>query len=109
MSYFHPSRSVTIRIIGYCEYNEDSLLRRYLIDGAQCLLNLRGEYTLVIEEHRDGHSDLHLVTSPVGGMHYFFLRYRGRIFHGDKILDILKSSGLAWKWNWSALGDLWSA
>ncbi|WP_216901282.1 asparagine synthase C-terminal domain-containing protein [Synechococcus sp. CCY 9618] len=89
--------------IGYCDSSEADLLGRFLRQGSRALAGTEGEYTLVIES---GGGDVTVITSPVGATHYFYTQQQGRLFHGDRVADILRRSGLAWQWNWQALGDL---
>ena len=92
----------TLHKIGYCPYDVSSLLQIYEQKGVDGLTHLEGEYTLILTEGLN----CIVITSPVGAMHYFYTIRDGRFFHGDQINTILKQSGLAWQWNWSALGDL---
>ena len=89
--------------IGYCDRTEAYLLGRFLRQGSHTLAETQGEYTLVIET--DG-GDVTVVTSPVGATHYYYTEQYGRLFHGDQVAEILRLSGLEWRWNWQALGDL---
>jgi asparagine synthase (glutamine-hydrolysing) len=91
-----------LKVLGYCGLDERALLAKFLAEGAGALKDLRGEYTLVIE----GNNECFIITSPVGAMHYFYTLRNGKFFHGDKVADVLKDSGIDWKWNWQALGDL---
>ena len=89
--------------IGYCDSTEADLLGRFLRQGSRALAGTEGEYTLVIETDA---GDVTVVTSPVGATHYYFAEHNGRFFHGDQVAEILRRSGLDWRWNWQALGDL---
>ncbi len=91
-----------LKLIGYCELDEPTLLKKFLFEGAGALKDLRGEYTIVIE--RD--NECFIITSPVGAMHYFYAIRDGKFYHSDKVADVLKDSGLDWQWDWRALGDL---
>jgi len=92
----------TIKIIGYCGLGESAILKKLISEGPNALKDLRGEYALVIE----GNGECFIITSPVGAMQYFYLLRNGKFYHGDKVVDILRESGLEWKWDWEALGDL---
>jgi asparagine synthase (glutamine-hydrolysing) len=94
--------SCTLKVIGYCEKPEASLIKSYGDNDLASLTNLRGEYTLVFQSP----SECCIVTSPIGAMHYFYTIQKGAIHHGERIVDILKEARLAWAWNWQALGDL---
>jgi asparagine synthase (glutamine-hydrolysing) len=89
--------------IGYCNVREAELLGRFLRQGSQSLTETEGEYTLVIETKG---GEVTVITSPVGATHYFFTERNGQLFHGDRVAEILRRSGLDWRWNWEALGDL---
>jgi asparagine synthase (glutamine-hydrolysing) len=89
--------------IGYADSTEADLLGRFLQQGSRALAETQGEYALVIETDA---GDVTVVTSPVGATHYYVLEHDGRLFHGDRVAEILRRSGLAWSWNWQALGDL---
>jgi asparagine synthase (glutamine-hydrolysing) len=89
--------------IGYCDLEEAELLGRFLRQGSQSLSEAQGEYTLVIEA---AGGDVTVLTSPVGATHYFYTERNGQLFHGDRVAEILHRSGLAWQWDWPALGDL---
>ncbi|MEA5401137.1 asparagine synthase-related protein, partial [Synechococcus sp. BA-124 BA4] len=89
--------------IGYADSTEADLLGRFLRQGSRALAATEGEYALVIETNA---GDVTVVTSPVGATHYYVLEHDGRLFHGDRVAEILHRSGLAWRWNWQALGDL---
>ncbi|WP_216913046.1 MULTISPECIES: asparagine synthase C-terminal domain-containing protein [unclassified Synechococcus] len=89
--------------IGYADSTEADLLGRFLRQGSRALAETQGEYALVIETDA---GDVTVVTSPVGATHYYVLEHDGRLFHGDRVAEILRRSGLAWSWNWQALGDL---
>ena len=92
----------TLKLIGYCELDESALLKKFLSEGPDALRDLRGEYALIIENS----DECLIITSPVGAMHYFYALKDGKFYHSDKVVDILRESGLDWKWDWNALGDL---
>jgi len=94
--------SYQLKCIGYCQRSEAELLADFLAQGPSSLVNLKGEYTLVIQSGEE----CTVITSPVGAMHYYYTVQNGRIFHGVRLSDLLQASGLAWQWNWPALGDL---
>jgi asparagine synthase (glutamine-hydrolysing) len=89
--------------IGYCDLEEAELLGRFLRQGSQSLAEAEGEYTVVIEA---AGGDVTVITSPVGATHYFYTERNGQLFHGDRVAEILRLSGLDWQWDWAALGDL---
>lgn len=91
-----------LRVIGYCGKPEAFLLQSFRNHDLESLKDLGGEYTLIFQ----GVNKCCIITSPIGAMHYFYTLQGGRIFHGDRVADILKEAKLAWKWNWQALGDL---
>ena len=91
-----------IRILGYCELGESELLAMFHAEGPECLRNLRGEYTLVIE-NSDG---IYVIVSPFGALRYFYTVQNGKLYHSDKLVEIIEDSGLAWEWDWQALGDV---
>ncbi len=94
--------SCRLRVIGYCDKSEAELLNLYQRNDLDRLCNLRGEYTIIIEKE----GDCCIITSPVGAMHYYYTLHNNIFYHGDRLLNILKQSQLAWQWNWRALGDL---
>jgi hypothetical protein len=91
-----------LRVIGYCEKPEDSLIRCYEANDIASLTDQRGEYTLIFQSPLE----CCIITSPIGAMHYFYTIEQGVFHHGERIVDILKEAKLAWAWNWKALGDL---
>ena len=99
------SEATQITVHGYCELDAAALLSLAHQGDFERLRNLRGEYTLVLEDQ-----DLcTIITSPVGAMHYFYTQAgkgRSGFVHGRRIADILSRAGLNWTWNWQALGDL---
>jgi len=99
------SEATQITVHGYCELDETTLLHLAHQGNFEKLRNLRGEYTLVLEDQRL----CTIITSPVGAMHYFYTQAgngRSGFVHGRRIVDILTRAGLDWTWNWQALGDL---
>jgi asparagine synthase (glutamine-hydrolysing) len=92
----------TVRIIGYCELDKDRILQKFHDEGVESLRNLRGEYTLILEKA----DECFVISSPCGVMHYFYTVQNGKLYHSDRLTDILRESGLDWEWNWTALGDL---
>ena len=92
----------TLKSIGYCQLDEEALLRKFLSEGPDALRDLRGEYTLIIENS----DECFIITSPVGAINYFYTLQDEKFFHSDKVADILRESRLDWKWDWQALGDL---
>jgi hypothetical protein len=94
--------SCSLKVIGYCERSEASLIKSYKHHDIASLTNLRGEYTLVFESP----TECCIITSPIGAMHYFYAIQKGAFYHGERIFDILREARLAWAWNWQALGDL---
>lgn len=91
-----------LKCIGYCQQGEAELLDRFISKGPAALANLNGEYTIIVENGEE----CTVITSPVGAMHYYYTVQNGRLFHGVRLSDLLQASGLAWQWNWPALGDL---
>ena len=91
-----------LRQIGYTKYSESELLNLFSSQGFGALRDLGGEYTLILE----GENECAVITSPVGAMHYYYYFNDRQIFHGDKIIDVLKQASIPWQWNWSSLGDL---
>ena len=91
-----------IRILGYCELGESEILAKFDAEGAESLRNLRGEYTLVIENS----DETYVIVSPVGTLHYYYTVQNGKLYHSDKLVEIIGQSGLAWEWDWRAMGDL---
>ena len=62
------SEATKITVYGYCELDSESLLNLGQRGDFERLRNLRGEYTLVLEDARL----CTIITSPVGAMHYFY-------------------------------------
>ena len=104
----HPgsgSEPTQITLHGYCELDPPELLNLAQKADFERLRNLRGEYTLIVEDRQL----CTIITSPVGAMHYFYTQAgdgRSGFVHGRRIVDILTRAGLDWSWNWQALGDL---
>lgn len=96
------SPGFAVRLIGYCNLTEDVILRRFQQEGVASLRDLDGEYTIVVASS----SECWIITSPVGAMHYFYHLQGERFHHGQQIAAIAREAGLAWQWNWQALGDL---
>jgi asparagine synthase (glutamine-hydrolysing) len=94
--------SYKLRVIGYCDKPEAMLLHTFRNHDLESLQNLGGEYTLIFQ----GRNECCIITSPIGAMQYFYTVQGDRLFHGDKVVDILKEAILPWRWNWRALGDL---
>jgi len=94
-----------LTIHGYCDLPAALIVERFQRGDLQSLLELRGEYTLVFDT-ADGCT---IITSPVGAIHHYYTvagRHPGGFCHGRRVIDILQRSGLAWEWDWQALGDL---
>jgi PAS domain-containing protein len=75
--------------IGYADSSEADLLGRFLRQGSRALAEAQGEYALVIETDA---GDVTVVTSPVGATHYYVLEHDGRLFHSDRVAEILRRS-----------------
>lgn len=97
-----PTAGFAVRLIGYCNLSEDVILRRFTQEGAEALRGLEGEYTIVVTSA----TECWIITSLVGATHYFYCHQGERFFHGQQIAAIVRESGLGWRWNWQALGDL---
>lgn len=98
-----PDSGLTIH--GYCDTPPDLILERFRRGDHETLRRMGGEYTLVYE-HADGCT---IITSPVGAIHHFYTQAGsapGGFSHGRRVVDILQRAGLAWQWDWQALGDL---
>ncbi len=91
-----------VRIIGYCELGESETLAKLHAEGPDSLRNLRGEYALVIETN----NEIFIIISPLGAMSYFYTVQNGKLYHSDKLVEIIAQSGLGWEWDWRALGDV---
>jgi asparagine synthase (glutamine-hydrolysing) len=99
------SEPTQVTVHGYCELDASALLKLGLQGDFERLRNLRGEYTLILEDQQL----CTIITSPVGAMHYFYTktgRGQSSFVHGRRLVDILTRARLDWAWNWQALGDL---
>lgn len=94
--------SPKVRIIGQCPLSAAQALERFTQDGPSSLLDLGGEYVVVIEHEQA----CYLITSRYGLCQYYYTVHRGKLFHGDTLLDVLRESGIRWSWNWRALTDI---
>lgn len=91
-----------VKIIGQCPLTAVQILERLGENGPSSLLDLGGQYVVVIEDKQE----CHLITSPYGLCQYYYTVHNGKLFHGDTLLDVLRASGLCWSWNLRALTDL---
>ncbi len=71
-------------------------------EGARSLLDLQGEYTIIVENS----NETYLITSPYGVCQYYYSLYGNQLFHDDTVLKVFRKSHLPWSWNWQALADL---
>jgi len=96
------SEKPRVRIVGYCSLEQDNVLERFLVAGPRPLLELEGDYLIVIE------SDLecHIISSAYCVIPYYYAIHEGKLLHGDTVVDILRESGMPWSWNWEALANL---
>ena len=98
-------QNASLKVFGYCDKDNEALLRLAQEGEYERLRSLKGEYTLIYEEdHR-----CTIVSSPVGAMHYFYTlpgTSPPGFHHGRSIAGILSKARLEWRWNWQALGDL---
>lgn len=96
------SSGYTVTILGYCEFDQQGILAIFLRGSFKDLLLAQGEFVLVIERGEE----CYIFSSHYGVCNYYYVEGKGKLFHGSQVIDLVRSSGLEWKWNWSALGDL---
>lgn len=94
--------TANVTIIGYCDKTQTEIESLIHAGKTNQLLKLRGEYTIVYEKD----NVVVIVTSYVGAMQYCYYYDGNRFSHGRRVIDIIKSIGVAWKWDWESLGDL---
>lgn len=92
----------TVKILGYCNRDED-YIRGVLCNGLEReLLNMKGEYTIVFEQGKR----IGIITSYIGAIQYFYYYDGVNFAHGASVLDIICELNLAWEWDWESVGDL---
>lgn len=92
----------SIKIIGYIDKSE-SEIKNLLINGRKNeIMNSKGEFTVIFQNQ----AEIIVITSPIGAMQYCYFYDGYRFAHGERIIDIVKSLGLKWEWDWESLGDL---
>lgn len=101
MNYTPYSINYNIKLIGYCSLEKNSLLEEFIQKGPSTLLNLEGEYIIVIENN----NECYIITSTYGVCQYYYVIYKNKLFHDDTVIGVLKKSQLPWSWNWKALSD----
>ena len=93
---------IQVKIYGYCEYNEEFLKTLIRASKYKCIQDAKGEFTIVYIAP----SEVQIITSNTGAMHYFYYYDGNRFSHGQHILEIVQELKLEWKWDWLSVGDL---
>lgn len=93
-----------VRIYGYCSLDETTILKFAEQRNYSRLTELKGEYTLVIQDSKE----IVIITSKIGALHYFYYYDGVRFAHGDQLIPIVMKLNLSWIWDYDALGDLCS-
>lgn len=91
-----------IKIIGYIDKSVQEIERLLISGRKNDIMNSRGEFTVISENS----SEIVVITSPIGAMQYCYFYDGYRFAHGEKIIDIVRTLGLSWEWDWESLGDL---
>src|ERR1700730_74582 len=87
---------------GYCSWTLDQLLSAFLSRGVEVLIDVDGEFTATFQSA----DECLILTSPYGACQHYYTVQRGRFFHADTVLEVLRQANLPWGWNWRALADL---
>jgi len=91
-----------VKIVGYCSYGKDDVLKEFLEHGAGSLLELEGDYVIVVESSCESY----IVSSTYCVVPYYYTLFEDKLFHGETVIDILRESCMPCSWNWRALADL---
>lgn len=91
-----------INILGYCDKTEEEIKGLILKGQGHVLGSLGGEYTLVCTSS----TEVVIVTSVIGALHYFYYYDGNRFEHGADIISITKKLAVNWEWDWESVGDL---
>ncbi len=91
-----------IKLIGHCTLNTDAITRKFAENGASDLVNLPGNYVILIEKPEE----CYIITSPYGACQYYYTIKDNQLFHHETVLGVLKDSQISWSWNWQSLADL---
>ncbi|MGB3535703.1 MAG: hypothetical protein WBA13_19575 [Microcoleaceae cyanobacterium] len=91
-----------IKLIGHCGLDTDEITRKFVKSGVSELLNLSGNYVILIENNQENY----IITSPYGACQYYYTIKDNQLFHDQTVLGVLKESQINWSWNWQSFADL---
>lgn len=91
-----------IQIHGYCLATPEQILAQRTEQGSASLVRLAGNFVLVFNDNES----VELVSSAHGAWNYFYAVADGMLHHADNVIDVVRSAGLPWQWNWDALAEV---
>jgi hypothetical protein len=66
-----------------------------------------GDFVVAADRNSDPGRDVLLVSSAIGAYPYYYTQApHGRLVHGTEVFDVVRRSGLPWRWNERALRSL---
>ena len=100
------SNGWTARLGGYCALSVQDILARVLAGGVESVGHPAGEYVIAVEHANSGQT--WLVSSDHGFVPWYYTLHNGRLIHGPTVREVIDRAGLAFEWNWRAVGDFFS-
>jgi asparagine synthase (glutamine-hydrolysing) len=95
-------KALRIKTIGNPSGTREEIAAAFEENRLEELLRLDGEYIIVLEaENRT------TIVSSYYGVHQYFYTVAGpNFYHGETVFEVLRKSGLKWRYNFSALADV---